>query len=950
MSVLDRSIVLVTTEAENPLDTLPEACMELRGYSERVVNSGDTVVYEVPLTHGDFYFSHWEGDIDESCLINHHSITYTPNCDDLKYRNFVAKYERIPVDTVSLSTIIVHTPEGDDYEDTCSYYTVTGYLDSIDQYTYTYKKFADKPVVVYLNLCDGRRFIEWQSPDTTYDGESEPVCIIEREPKVDPATFQSGNTHLNPYVDYWPQLCYNSRFVVHVEYHDHDKPDNNIDVRTVFQTLQINGVNIVLNGTKTDATGSIDFPQIPLTGNLVAEIGDEDYEISWYQAKVGPSGGTMGLYDFDGRVGYNLSTQYSTSTYMYNCTNYMTLLIRRKVCKYEYEITVTHNGQNVRVPSSNILTIRSNPHPSKKINKNIGFREMESGNLRLDYTYPLREWGTDEDGQNIVTKMTYTVYYYHGQEIEIYPTVNESYGYTINEWNDAAGYTSGPLKPGDDQIIMVTMDEDKKSNHIFSSGFRLNYISIYRTRRWKDNTDESDGDQPPDPTKLWIKYSPDPEDGQVPTGYDKWRNNTERMNSGMGLHFQMPYHPQHIREYHKYTSKIRFGFSDAVDPSTLPKNIIIKDVYLKSTNKRPDNVSFVSDYGVRFKPPYSIDRYNAELLENGRVAEILLRTDENDEDERWMCHMQSFQIQINNYVNSQNRIKNESDEPLANLQRQLDNPNNFNGITALPGLLVKGFVFTNHGDDGDKWFLGKAGVPDVNIHEITGLRETGAYVNTDDPDAWGHDEEGRITYNVETLRYPESVDEKDLGVGDYFTDERPLIIVDQLKQNTHIHSTFHWIDYNNGTLVDKFAEILEDIKDSVLTEMKKMNKDEENPEEEPPNSGIDWYNIADKALDVAITIMKEKRDDRTMGFVHFYLSQTDNSLNKQEYEYIIIDNELTYRTINWDNWGVGENGLYLKQKRESHNTGASQFISLGLPVWCGENKVGVRIKIILGDI
>ena len=349
----DHSTVQVLTKAENPSDTLPSSIVEINGAGTGILQMGDTLNIAVPAIQDDFVFDRWAG-IEQltNVSIYLNELRIIGDCNNIQPIKIVAIYTRIPVDTLNLLNIWNSTTAAI-YD--CSPYIVTGHLDSINPYKYTFKRYSNRPLTVSTNLCNGYNIDKWNSTsDSLIDNSTNPSAITNRQRQD---LLNDMNTNRNKYMGldltYFGLDCTTARIKVLFKFATETgsvAEFTNDYIEDVISSFSFNGTsftptefanlfveNNTIKQTQNTFIYTNEFPKLNVNYSFTLSPSYAVRSINKMYQYTEPDPKSIGIarYDYDnqkishdGIVSVNISAQ--------NCMNTITIEVTRRMYKVEY--------------------------------------------------------------------------------------------------------------------------------------------------------------------------------------------------------------------------------------------------------------------------------------------------------------------------------------------------------------------------------------------------------------------------------------------------------------------------------------------------------------------------------------------------------------------------------------------------------------------------------------
>ncbi len=897
----------------------------LLGTGDRVITPGDTAYITVPLYNDTVSFKEWAVPHHHDFItINNNQIMLTPDCADLKELHtmeFIALYEEIPLDTLTVEPAMVYDENTHLWsEDTCSYVQVTNYEQEISPGVYTYRRYNDAPLMVDYIPCDAVEFREWISENPNHDESTEPMMIVGRSDILPNSGNQFGSWQIGAKGDLHNPSCSDVTLEVEIVKVYSPTDDNENPFGMFGGTINFDGQPQTLTQTTVThnlkqcsaAVASVTYPNSSKIAQITGQLNSNNYEIAGiFDSRVRiKKGWKYNQYNFENWLGNSLNESLEVKSTDPGCENKLTIYVRRKVHKFEYEITRDQNGD---VPSINIARLDFEPEPPGTLNEIVtlgnGVKTYNPNSLN-------KYINVDEDGYRHVTKRYNEVYFFKGTNVNISTYSKENSGYKHYSWNNEPGYEAPSILSLEefDEII----NNDKKTNWVLSTDFIIEYISIHKNRIQRDLDGETGAEM------SWVKFRPPNYDSE--STIDTWPNNDIDKNFGMGLLYPMSISPEnwpvHISDLHKFVPQIILHFSHPVDETTLPDNIIIEDrsEYNGHINGlRHDGHPLVDNYGIRFNG----DKINAVKTSSNQVKITLVSDYDENAKERWMPNMQKFSIKIrNNPDGSHERIKSISGAELSNFIHYSSNIPELQGITSNPGIRIKTKRFDN------------IKFPRRYIGPISGFKQpllgvwhaTISHSSTStlpDYGKWVKWDENNLVQTVdygfhspaECVRVPK---------GTSFYDSREIYTIDQILEDQTILSVFHIYD-NKSEDPRSDTKLINWLIDAIALIDIDINSKEDQEEE---------INGLSDALQLLLQTFKSElvRDsDELRGTIAYYLSERNNGSNKirhnfkrheikkrkwifglwlSEWDELVYELEKPELHKDYSLWGAGYYGLY----------------------------------------
>ena len=488
---------------------------------------------------------------------------------------------------------------------------------------------------------------------------------------------------------------------------------------------------------------------------------------------------------------------------------------------------------------------------------------------------------------NIITETQTTYYFYAGTTINADPFIEDDIGYYFDHWGpEPEGAIFTDLEEKGIELFFDGTQKVKTGDIFLSTGFRLEYIGVM-----KEGTAGT--------ISGFKYYKVDNASNGIETATDIWENNQDNYDEGVAMNREMTGN----NDLHKFTTALRFVFNKEYNAKTLEENIKICDVgkhspELGANNQlaylRDDGKECVNEYiWIPFKTGVQGATTISGLYTNGLPYwEVELKQPYK------ICHLQPFNININNYNGC---IKSEQDEELSNISKIEQDGANFRSCTFPPGIKIDVERFHNYTHEDTYGGNIEAIITGFSISdkgELT-VADVNSFAKVDPND-------GRVEYRiVAPMRFPTAYYEE-LGTNNSFYVNTRVEAITRLFYKQRFMLNFHWIDDDKKKLWFLGGDC-NDVVDLVYNSelAKKIFTLIGEPEIGEAASAV--IESIGKIVKGLLCDGKNKYLDHN----DFWLDYKGN-LNKKA--------DADGKPISWDLWGVGKYNMYTEQKRYAYGT------------------------------
>ncbi len=460
--------IKITTIPNDTSITLTDDIRDINGPGERLLHIGDTLQSIVPLISGDLVFERWLGlEGRQNIIKNANSLKIIGHCSDMKPYSIAAVYKKIPIDTLQLDSIrnsatgAIHT---------CSKYVVSGYKDSLNPYLYTYKRFAETPLRVHLDVCNNYTNDVWESTDTLLDGNSDNTASINRSSTDiwnEAQIMNNQKKYLGiDVIDVSTMTCSQSEFYIVLEfvYEDgHRAEFNGTNIKDVFSSFDFDGLPIPMIGFVNDG-GTYGYTVarkmitkgFPHTANYSFAV-NNNYAIRAIKHQKRHTGDSPLTELMYGQYEYPKPSNFTTGVIsvngtVYDCSNTLTITITRKPTKVTYDITEKDNKE---VPSIEMANVKLSPAPTSFMNKPLVANNYGNQNKYM----PEQTFISDE-----LVKQKVSILYPNNTSVEATRYVKDKTGYVNHKWGEQSGHIYPTPTTTISQTFTTTASAPKDGN------------------------------------------------------------------------------------------------------------------------------------------------------------------------------------------------------------------------------------------------------------------------------------------------------------------------------------------------------------------------------------------------------------------------------------------------------------------------------------------------------
>jgi len=578
-SIPSRATIQFLASPVQTSDTLPTAIRDINGPGQRTIKDGDTVLSVFPMMVDDFVFSHWEGlPMLPGIEIEKNVLRIIGSCENIEDIRIFAKYIPVPIDTLVFDTLRV-----DEQPHTCSKYRVYGYLDSLNEYTYTYKRYSGDNIYVDIDPCDDFEFLNWSSPDTTIDGSTSAALVMGNDiwyewvsSPMGPQRRIVGGGNMGPVV----AICTDAKYKFVVQWaRFKDMPSNEFNgefINQVFKKFEVDGGPQFLN-LANDSTAIFELTK-STPSSVELDLETEDcYAISYLHSRDRHIVLERNQYMNENQI-IDLNETFNSVNNGNTCENVITIHITRRAYKFTY--FVKEEGLN-RMPPLSIARLDIPDGPE-------WMNEPKSrNNSLLNATYEKASYTSKQvlamyHGSDVVKEWNVTRYYSCKQpdmEVTAVPFLRDGI-VTVNkhDWNLTTPFEEGVEVNSTLKSRKFTLDYENPPmvQFVFRQGFILKRIGVFKRK----SNDIS-----------WYIYNDSWDDGEYPAGVPEWDSQfqLDEDYDGDGVRFiEGGGDGVFSHTGHHKVPRIHFEFSKMVDEESLLdfNNIEIFDHNQNALEKR----------------------------------------------------------------------------------------------------------------------------------------------------------------------------------------------------------------------------------------------------------------------------------------------------------------------------------------------------------------------------